>query len=191
MRRTLARALRPRPRAPEPSAARPGVTCLGPDRAALDARARALPMSVERITPVLNVTNVPASIAWFERLGWRRAFSWNGAGPIAGAADQDEHGAAEFAGVCTERAEIFLCQDGQGSRGGPLPRHAEGDDTGGVWMSWWMGSPAEVDALHALAVRSGCEVTQPPTDEPWGVREFHLRHPDGHTFRVSAGLAEG
>jgi hypothetical protein len=29
-----------------------------------------------------------------------------------------------------------------------------------------------------------------PTDEPWNVREFHLRHPDGHTFRVSAGLEE-
>jgi len=28
----------------------------------------------------------------------------------------------------------------------------------------------------------------PPTDEPWGVREFHLRHPEGHTFRVSAPL---
>jgi hypothetical protein len=27
-----------------------------------------------------------------------------------------------------------------------------------------------------------------PTDEPWGVREFHLRHPDGHTFQVSSGL---
>ena len=26
----------------------------------------------------------------------------------------------------------------------------------------------------------------PPTDEPWGVREFHLRHADGHTFRISA-----
>ncbi len=33
-------------------------------------------------------------------------------------------------------------------------------------------------------------VTFPPTDEPWGVREFHLRHPEGHTFRVSAPLRE-
>ena len=27
----------------------------------------------------------------------------------------------------------------------------------------------------------------PPTDGPWDVREFKLRHPDGHTFRASAG----
>ena len=33
-------------------------------------------------------------------------------------------------------------------------------------------------------------VTYPPTNEPWGVREFHLRHPDGHMFRVRAGLGE-
>jgi hypothetical protein len=28
----------------------------------------------------------------------------------------------------------------------------------------------------------------PPTDEPWGVREMHVRHPDGHVFRISKGL---
>ena len=27
----------------------------------------------------------------------------------------------------------------------------------------------------------------PPTDEPWGVREMHVRHPDGHVFRISKG----
>jgi hypothetical protein len=25
---------------------------------------------------------------------------------------------------------------------------------------------------------------------PWHVREMHLRHPDGHVFRVSQGLEE-
>ena len=27
-----------------------------------------------------------------------------------------------------------------------------------------------------------------PTDMPWGVREMHLRHPDGHVFRISRGI---
>src|SRR5262249_44195902 len=79
-------------------------------------------------------------------------------------------------------------QDGQGSRGGPTPKHAGDDDTGGVWMSWWVASPAEVDAVHALAVREGLLVTHPPTDEPWCVPEGHIPHPAGHTFRVSAGI---
>ena len=95
-----------------------------------------------------------------------------------------------FGGVCNGDVEIFLCQGAQGSRGGPMPKFVGDDETGGVWMSWWLDSPAEVDKLHHLAIDNGLTVTKPPTDEPWNVREFHLRHPDGHTFRVGAGLEE-
>jgi len=58
-------------------------------------------------------------------------------------------------------------------------------------MTWWLETQAHVDEAHALAERRGLEVTWPPTDEPGGVREFHLRHRDGHTFRVASGLPEG
>ena len=34
------------------------------------------------------------------------------------------------------------------------------------------------------------EVTWPPTDMPWNVREMHVRHPDGHVFRISRGIEE-
>lgn len=71
-----------------------------------------------------------------------------------------------------------------------MPRHVGDDDTGGVWMSWFLSSPAEVDATYQLALEQNLIVTWPPTDEPWGVRECHIRHPDGHTFRVSAGIGE-
>jgi uncharacterized glyoxalase superfamily protein PhnB len=57
-------------------------------------------------------------------------------------------------------------------------------------MSWFLASPAEVDAAHQLALEQGIIVTRPPTDESWGVRECHIRHHDGHTFRVSAGTKE-
>jgi hypothetical protein len=30
----------------------------------------------------------------------------------------------------------------------------------------------------------------PPVDEPWGVREMHVRHPDGHVLRISRGIGE-
>jgi hypothetical protein len=36
----------------------------------------------------------------------------------------------------------------------------------------------------------GLDIAWPPPSEPWGVREFNLRHPDGHTFRVSSGLRQ-
>jgi catechol 2,3-dioxygenase-like lactoylglutathione lyase family enzyme len=147
-------------------------------------------VKVRSVTPILNVSDVAASLRWFEKLGWVRSFTWNDAGGIDGAADANEAGPAQFAGVCAGEAQIFLCHGAQGSRGGPSPRHVGDDDTGGVWMSWWLDSPAEVDAAHALALREGITVTWPPTDEPWGVRECRIEHPDGHTIRLSAGLGE-
>lgn len=130
-------------------------------------------MNVQCLTPILNVSNMAESFAWFEKLGWKKLWDW-GQPPTFGA-------------VGCGQVEIFLCLGAQGSRGGPLPQHAR-DDTGGVWMSWFLPSPADVDAAHALALSHAMTVTRPPQDEPWNVREFHLRHPDGHTFRVGAGL---
>lgn len=150
-------------------------------------------MPIVGITPILNVRDVPASIAWFESLGWKRGFTHNQGGMIAGAADRDQHGPAGFGSVCAKgshgEAQIFLCCEGQGSRGTVMPRFPGDDATDGVWMSWWLDTTASLDAMHAECIRRGYTVTMPPTDEPWGVREFHLRHPDGHMFRVSAGLA--
>ncbi|MGH8212189.1 MAG: VOC family protein [Rhodanobacteraceae bacterium] len=145
-------------------------------------------MAVRSVTPVLNVSSLPGSFAWFEALGWSRGFSWNEGGMIAKAADRNEHGEAGFGSVCSFDAQIFLCRGGQGSRGTVMPRWPGDDESDGVWMSWWMENPADVDALYATALRHGMTVTMPPTDEPWGVRECHLRHPDGHMFRISAGL---
>lgn len=145
-------------------------------------------MKLTGIIPILNVSNVPVSIAWFEKLGWKVGFSWNDSGMIEGAAVRNAHGDAQFAGICCGECEIFLCHDAQGSRGGPEPRHVGNDDTGGVWMSWWLKTPEEVNEAHSTATSHGMMIAHPPTDEPWGVREFHLVHPDGHTFRVSAPM---
>lgn len=134
-------------------------------------------MPVQSVTPILNVSNIAETILWFEQLGWRKGFTW-----------PDGTKDYSFGSVCTDKTEIFLCRGAQGSRGTIMPRFPGDDETDGVWMSWWLESPAAVDAMHQTAVGAGMTVTHPPTDEPWGVREFHLRHPDGHMFRVSAGL---
>jgi catechol 2,3-dioxygenase-like lactoylglutathione lyase family enzyme len=134
-------------------------------------------MDVYHLTPILNVSDMAASFDWFEKLGWKKLWDW-GTPPTFGA-------------VGSGQVEIFLCLGAQGARGGPLPKFVGDDETGGVWTSWFLGSPAEVDAAHALALQHGMTVTHPPTNEPWGIREFHLRHPDGHTFRVGAGYGKG
>ncbi|HYJ92108.1 MAG TPA: bleomycin resistance family protein [Pyrinomonadaceae bacterium] len=129
-------------------------------------------MKVEHITPILNVSDMAASFAWFQSLGWRKLWDW-GEPPTFGA-------------VGCGNAEIFLCLDGQGGRGPGSNTKTFGEEGGqtadrGCWMSVWVD---DVDAAHNLAIEQDIEVMMPPTDMPWGVRELHIRHPDGHVFRV-------
>jgi catechol 2,3-dioxygenase-like lactoylglutathione lyase family enzyme len=132
-------------------------------------------MTVRSVAPILNVSDIAASLAWFERLGWETGFVWQ----------DDDEAEPGFAGVTAGGNEIFLCRGGQGARGTHPPAHPFDESTGGVWMSWFLEDADQVDLMHARAVELGLDVSMQPTDEPWGVREFHLRHPDGHTFRVS------
>ena len=135
-------------------------------------------MLAHRLTPILNVSDIRKSFEWFEKLGWKKGWDWGD--PPA------------FGGVCSGACEIFLCQDGQGGRGKSSVQRTfgpDGDDgqEKGVWMSIWVD---DVDAVHAHCVAQGLDVTWPPTNMPWGVREMHVRHPDGHVFRISKGIEE-
>jgi len=42
----------------------------------------------------------------------------------------------------------------------------------------------DVDACHAAALRTGAEIVHPLSDEPWGVRRFFVRDPDGHVINI-------
>jgi uncharacterized glyoxalase superfamily protein PhnB len=42
----------------------------------------------------------------------------------------------------------------------------------------------DVDAFHEMALAAGADIVKAPTDEPWGMREFGLRSPDGHRFML-------
>jgi catechol 2,3-dioxygenase-like lactoylglutathione lyase family enzyme len=133
-------------------------------------------MQAKRVTPILNVSSFVESVAWFEKLGWSKAWDW-GDPPT-------------FGGVCSGRCEVFLCEGGQGGRGkgdNKITFGPDGDQTAdhGAWISIWVDN---VDAEYRHCIEQGLEVTWPPTDEPWNVREMHVRHPDGHVFRVSQSL---
>jgi catechol 2,3-dioxygenase-like lactoylglutathione lyase family enzyme len=135
-------------------------------------------MHAKGLTPILNVSNMAESFAWFEKLGWTKAWEW-GDPP-------------DFGGVTSGDCQIFLCLNGQGGRGrseftttfGP-----DGSDAAekGVWVSIWV---EDVDAGHRHCVEQGLDVMWPPTDMPWNVREMHVRHPDGHVFRIGRGIPE-
>ena len=135
-------------------------------------------MLAHRLVPILNVSNIRESFAWFEKLGWKKGWDWGD--PPA------------FGGVLSGHSEIFLCEGGQGGRGKSASKSTfgpGGDQTGdkGAWMSIWVD---DVDSIHRHCLQQGIEVTWPPTDMPWAVREMHVRHPDGHVFRVSQRIEE-
>jgi hypothetical protein len=126
---------------------------------------------VHHLVPILNVSDLSASFAWFTRLGWTKNWDWCAPG-----------GPPSFGAVGSGSVEIFLCLDGQGGRGrdGGI-----GGDGQGVWVSLFVDN---VDAIHTICLREGLEVLQAPQDEPWGVREMLVRHPDGHVFRIGHSI---
>jgi catechol 2,3-dioxygenase-like lactoylglutathione lyase family enzyme len=136
-------------------------------------------MNALRVTPILNVSDFAQSVAWFEKLGWKKQWDW-GDPPT-------------FGGIYSGNCEIFLCEGGQGGRGRSsfkttfgTPEEQAADK--GVWMSIWV---EDVDSIHKHCLEQALEITWPPTDMPWGVREMHVRHSDGHVFRITQRLNEG
>ena len=43
---------------------------------------------------------------------------------------------------------------------------------------------ADVEAIHAEAVRRNAEIVYPLTDEPWGVKRFFVRDPNGIVLNI-------
>lgn len=140
------------------------------------------------VTPIINVSDVPASIRWFEALGWKRHYTYNAGGKIAGAADEDAAGVTYFAAIRNGYGQIFLSQSSEGLRGGAPAFPGAGDDVGATWECWWVKTPAKVDEMYQRALAAGVLVISPPEDKPWGEREMRIAHPEGHVFRVSATL---
>ena len=42
----------------------------------------------------------------------------------------------------------------------------------------------DVDALGYELGEAGVEIIEPPTDKPWGLREMHIRDPDGLSIMI-------
>ena len=122
-------------------------------------------MKLTSLTPILNVSDVPASLGWFEALGWSRGFR-------LGRRERDAFKPAHFRLDPVRRRGNLL-----------LPQRP-----GRAWHVDLLVPLEfeELEVVHARTAELGYEISQEPTDESWRMREFHLRHPDGHVFRISA-----
>jgi uncharacterized glyoxalase superfamily protein PhnB len=113
------------------------------------------------VVPILNVKNVPASIAYYvEVLGFERPWGWGEPATFGGVRTHGDH-------------EIQFCQDCQGNPG--------------TWLSVWVD---DVDALHTRFAAAAVDIRQEPTTFPWGVRELNVADPDGHRIRFSMPTSE-
>jgi len=107
---------------------------------------------------ILRVENMPAALRFYvDVLGFRNV-SW---------------GTDEFTGISRDRANIFLCQGGQGR--------------GGAWI--WIGVE-DVEKLHEECKARGVTIRMPPTNYPWAL-EMHVEDPDGNVIRFGSEPREG
>ena len=88
----------------------------------------------------------------------------------------DEDGFTMFASPSNRTAQITLAD-----------RNNPGQDRG-VSEAHVSVEVDDVDALHAEAVRRGLEIVYPLTDEPWGIRRFFVKDPDGTVINVAMHL---
>lgn len=93
-------------------------------------------MKAHAVNPVLNVSDLAATFAWFEQWGWRKLW--------------DFHTPPTFGAVGSGKVTLFLCQNAQGGRGrgdNSTTFQHDGDTAQdhGVWMSVWVDS---ADAVY-------------------------------------------
>ena len=76
-----------------------------------------------------------------------------------------------FGAVRLGQVEIFFCL---GEQGHP-----------GTWLSIFL---EDVDEYCERITRLGAEVIRGPANEPWGMREMHVRDPNQHVLRFGYGI---
>lgn len=63
---------------------------------------------------------------------------------------------------------------------------SEQADDRGVLLTDFSLEVSNVEEIYAEAQRRGLEIVYPITDEPWGIRRFFVRDPDGHVVNVAS-----
>lgn len=117
---------------------------------------------IQSVHPVLMCSNVAASAAFYESLGFSLAF-------------QDRPVDPRYAGVVRDGVELHLqWQDAR------QWAHAIDRPTYRFWVRDVDELYAELRDRGALPEATGRSPYHAPAATPWGTREFHLADPDGN-----------
>ena len=111
------------------------------------------------VTPILSVIDLQASFDYYvNRLKFVKAWEWG---------EPAEFGAIYFG----NKVELFLREGTPGNSGS--------------WMSIFIKN---VDDYAHIVENAGADIVYGPVDEPWGMREIHVKDPDGNIIRFSTAL---
>jgi uncharacterized glyoxalase superfamily protein PhnB len=117
----------------------------------------------------VTANDLDKSLAWYENvLGFSVAYPYERDGKRVGAA------------IVSGNARISLNQD-DGKKG--LNR------VKGQGCHFYFNTEQDVDAVAAHAKAAGADISEGPSDKPWGVRSFSTTDPDGFLITVSKRLA--
>lgn len=117
-----------------------------------------------RSMPVLDVTDLPASVAFYvEKLGFF-SHGYHGDPP---------------AFCIVQRGQVTIALDQREDRAAPTPRNQ-------YWAAYLYVSDA--DALLAEFRAKGIEPARGPEDMPYGLRDFDVRDPDGYLICFGSDL---
>lgn len=111
--------------------------------------------------PVLPVADLVRSVAWYERLGFRVRAFFE-----------------DYAILGFDGAELHLAEHPN------APPATE--SLSGAYLR-----VADADVVHAHWSAVGAPTISPPTDQPYGIREFATEDLDGNLWRVGAPIADG
>ncbi|MBI4543374.1 MAG: VOC family protein [Gemmatimonadetes bacterium] len=117
------------------------------------------------VRPGLTVNDIERSMAWYrDVLGCVVLDRWEHGGQLSGAV------------MKAGSALIYLGQDDW--KKGRNRSKGEG-------FRLYCSTVQNVDKLAALIEARGGRLTQPPTDQPWGDRDFGVLDPDGFKITIS------
>ncbi len=112
--------------------------------------------------PILAVDDLKAALAYYqERLGFQIAWTWED---------------PPLAGLCREQVELQLAEKGKAGPPGPSNVYFRIEG---------------VDGYCEAARRNGAEVTVPPGDRVYGMRDCALRDPSGNVLVLGEETAAG
>jgi uncharacterized glyoxalase superfamily protein PhnB len=128
-------------------------------------RAKAESLKMSEVSPAFTVNDLNRSLAWYrDVLGFKTDERWEQDGKLMGVSLK--------AGGVT----LMIAQDDW--KKGRDRKKGEG-------FRLYCATKQNVDALAKKIEARGGKLDSPPTDQPWGTRDFGLTDPDG--FKITIG----